>query len=458
MQSPVATPVATGFAAPAQPVPAARRPVGIPTSVSADLLQPPAAGLSSLMLSLVLLLAAFVVWAALAPIQEVTTGQGRVVPASRLQLIQNLEGGIVREVLVREGARVKAGDVILRIDPTQAGSSLGEAQERIDGLTAVIARLQAEGQQRELDFPADLEKRRPELVVRQREHYATRRRELAAALAAFDGQAAQRAQEIVEVEAKIVTLEKALSLAKEELAIMQPLERSRSVSRAEMLAIEGKVNETSGALEAARLSLPRLASARLEAEERRGERLSAFRNEALKELNATRVELAALTEAARATADRLNRTTVTAPVAGIVKTVHVTTPGQVVQPGHDLVEIVPVDDTLLVEARIRPQDIAFLRPGQSALVKLSAYDFSLYGGLQGKVEQVAADSVTDERGETFYVIRVRTDASTLRHGARELEILPGMVADVDVRTGEKSVLAYLTKPMTRMAEKALRER
>ncbi|MBI1386370.1 MAG: HlyD family type I secretion periplasmic adaptor subunit [Rhizobiales bacterium] len=436
----------------------APRALGVPTSLSADLMQPPSRGVSLLLATLMALVATFIAWAAFATVKEVTTGPGRVVPASRLQIVQNLEGGIVREILVREGARVEAGQVILRIDPTLAGSSLGEVQERLDGLAATIARLEAEGNDREPEFSTDLVARRPELVARQREHYETRRRELTSALAAFEHQAAQRAQEIIEVEARIETLAKSLELAREEHALVKPLARSGAVSRSEILAIESKVNDTAGALEAARLSLPRLASARAEAEDRRRERLSAFRNEALKELNATRIELASLTEAARATADRLERTTVTAPVGGIVKTVHVTTPGQVVQPGHDLVEIVPVDDTLLVEARIRPQDIAFLRPGQEALVKLSAYDFSLYGGLDGKVEQVGADSITDDRGETYYLIRVRTEASTLRNGPRELEIMPGMVADVDVRTGDKTVLAYLMKPMTRMAQNALRER
>ena len=218
------------------------------------------------------------------------------------------------------------------------------------------------------------------------------------------------------------------------------------------------MNDTRGHLEAARLAIPRVRAQIEEVRQKRDEKVSATRARALEQLNEARVELAALEEVMRRSADKLARTTVRAPAAGIVKTVHVTTIGQVVQPGSDLIEIVPVDDTLLVEARIRPQDIAFLRPGQQARVKLTAYDFTLYGGLDGQVEQIGADSVTDERGETYYLVQVRTDGTKLEHGEETLPVIPGMVAQVDVLTGEKTVLSYLTKPLTRMRHEAMRER
>lgn len=434
------------------------RSVGVPTAISSDLLAPPSRRLDLLLMSLVALVVVFCLWATFARVQEVTTGTGRVVPASKIQLVQNLEGGILREILVREGQSVAEGETLLRIDPTQAGSTVGEVREKIDGLKALMVRLEAEAQGADLVFSQDLVSRRPDLVRHQRELFETRRRELDLALGALENQRAQRAQEIVETDARIATLKRALELAEEELKLMRPLEASKAASRTEMLAIESRVNETAGNLSAAELSLPRLRSAKEEAESRFAERTSAFRSEALQQLSNARVELGSLSETIKGSEDRVSRTTIKAPVSGIVKTVHVSTPGQVIQPGHSLVEIVPMNDTLVVEAQVQPKDIAFLRPGQKALVKLSAYDFSIYGGLDGEVEQIGADSITNERGETYYLIRVRTGKSTLERNGEVLQIIPGMVADVDVLTGSKSVLAYLTKPLTRMRQTAMRER
>lgn len=438
--------------------PAPVRPIGVPTAVSADLLAPPARGLNWLMRTLVGMVAVFVIWAMFASLQEVTSADGRVIPATKIQVVQNLEGGIVREVLVREGTMVREGDIILRIDPTIAGSSLGEAREKQLGLQMMVARLEAEVEGKALEVPGDLASQRPDLLAEQRNIFEARKAELGAALSGIELQEKQRSQEAVELESKLVTSRKALALAQEELTLMRPLEKSRAASRTEILAIESKVNDLDGSVSAAELALPRIHSSIQEARDRRQERLSAFRSEALQKLSSARVELAALSEASRSSEDKLARTTVRAPVSGIVKTVHVNTPGQVVQPGRDLIEIVPLNDTLLVEARVRPQDIAFIRPGQEALVKLTAYDFSIYGGLKGVVDRIGADSVTTEKGETYYVIRVRTDKSTLAHKGEALPIIPGMVANVDVITGSKTVMAYLTKPLTKLRHEAMRER
>lgn len=434
------------------------RPTGIPTAISADLLRPLPKGLNALLLSLIGMVGAFILWAANATLQETTKGRGRVIPASKIQLVQNLEGGIIRKILVREGATVRAGDVLLRIDPTQAGSSLGKTRQRMRGLQALIARLEAEVEGRALSFPRSLEDQGADFLSQQRDQFEERKRELNAGLSALDYQAEQRAQELVELNAKIDNLKASLAIAAAQLAMIRPLARSHAASRADLLSARAKVNDIKGALRAAQLAVPRVRAQHLEVLDRRKEKLSAFRAEALKKLSNARVELSVLTESGRGAADTLARTIVRAPVAGIVKTVHVTTPGQVVKPGSDLVEIVPLDDALLIEARVRPRDIAFLRPGQKAIVKLTAYDFALYGGLKGKLEGIGADSITNKRGETYYVIRVRTSQSHLAHGDKALPILPGMVAEVDILTGSKTVLAYLTKPLTRMRHDALRER
>ena len=415
-------------------------------------------GLSRLSKALIGLVGVAIVWSALATVQEVATGRGRVIPASKIQVVQTLEGGIVREVLVREGALVREGDIILRIDPTIAGSTLGEAQEKLLGLEALLVRLEAEVADRPLVFPPELIQRRPDLVTHQRNQHESRRRELEGALQALDGQARQRSQEIAEAEARLTTLTRSQQIAEEELKILRPLERSRAASRSELLVAEAKLNDISGARTATELAIPRLKSALEEVSGRRAERLEVFRGDVLQKLSVARVEFSALTEGSRASQDRVARTTVRAPATGTVKTVHVTTPGQIVQPGHNVIEIVPADSNLLVEAQVRPQDIAFLRPGQDAIVKLTAYEFSLYGGLKAKVEQIGADSITTEKGESYYIVRVRTEAANLSSRGERLAIIPGMVADVDIITGSKSVLSYLTKPLTRMRDTALRER
>lgn len=436
---------------------APRRP-GVPTAVSADLLAPPSHRLGALLLSLIGLVIAFLLWATFARIEEVATGRGRVIPASKIQLIQNLEGGIVREILAREGARVREGDVLLRIDPTLSGASLGEAREKLLGLTALVARLEAEVENKPLVFPPMVIEKRPDFVNHQSELFETRRRELQAATSALDLLERQRLQEVLETEARMTTLARATELAREELEIIRRLERTRAASRSELITIETKFNETQGARTAAELALPRLRAAAGEVRDRRNEKVSAFRSDALQRLAAAQIDLAALTEGSRGAEDKVSRTTIRAPVTGIVKTVHVTTPGQVIQPGHNLVEIVPLNDTLLVEAQVRPQDIAFLRPGQAAKVKITAYDAAIYGALDGELEQIGADSVSNEKGEAYYVIRVRTKTGHLTNRGEALAIMPGMVADVDVITGAKTVLGYLTKPLIRMRDGALREK
>ena len=445
-------------AASAAETPAKSRSLTVPSAISADLLRPSDGKVSALLLGLVALVGAFVLWAALAVVDETTRGEGRVIPATKIQVVQNLEGGIVRELRVREGMRVKAGDVLLRIDPTRADSSLGETRERILGFRVLIQRLEAEVERRPLKISDELRRLAPALVKRQEQSYEARMGELKAALDTLSLQAQQKAQEIVELEAKVLSQKKALEIAQREIKILRPLYKQGAISHTDILAAERRLNEAEGLLDAAQLALPRIRAQKREMEERRAEKQAAHRSDVLKQLTDARVQIAALEEQNRGAADTVARTTVRAPASGIVKTVHVTTIGQIVKPGSDIVEIVPSNDTLLIEARIRPSDIAFLRPGQPATVKLTAYDFALYGGLDGRLEQIGADSISNERGETYYLIRVRTVSSRLRHGGADLPIIPGMVAQVDIKTGRKTVLAYLTKPLTRMRQDALRER
>ncbi|MEM1370716.1 MAG: HlyD family type I secretion periplasmic adaptor subunit [Pseudomonadota bacterium] len=434
------------------------RNLAAPTAISADLLKPVPLIWNGLVIGLCAAVFASVAWASLATVEEATRGEGRVVPASKIQVVQNLEGGIVRELNVKEGDRVATGDILLRIDPTRATASHGEATERIAGLQIKMARLEAEVAEKELTFSPALVQSQPELIAREFEHDRARRTELASAISALQLQERQRAQELVELDAKVATLARGLAIARAQLALIEPLVKRRAASRSDLLSAQEKVNDTEGGLEAARLAIPRVRAQKAEVARRIEERKATYRAQALAELTKTRVDLAALRQANQDAADTLQRTTVRAPTNGIIKTVYVTTRGQVVKPGSDLVEIVPLDETLLIEARVAPQDIAFLRPGQPALVKLTAYDFSIYGGLDGSLVHIGADSITDDQGQTYYLIRVRTKSSRLRHGDDNLPVIPGMVAQVDVLTGSKTVLSYLTKPLTRMRQDALRER
>lgn len=431
---------------------------GNPTGISADLLRPPRRWTNGLLLFIVVTVISLIGWAWWAELEEVTSGAGLVIPASKVKVVQNLEGGIVLAILTEDGAQVKKGQVLLRIDPTGFGARLNESLGRQAGMQVTLRRLRAEAEETEPDFDDALIEQWPDLVSRELTLFLSRRESLQASLNALNELVLQRGQEIKEVRNQIRVVGRSLSLANEELELMRPAVRDGIVSRVELFRTESRVNDLDGQLSSARLSIPRIKATLAEAKQRLEERKKQFRSEALLERNLLEVELSALTETIGAEQDRVARTDVRSPVDGIVKELKVTTIGQVVQPGLDLVEIVPLDDTLLIEAQVRPADIAFLRPGQLAVVKLTAYDFTLYGTLEGQLERISVDTIEDEQGERFYKILVRTQRNFLGEESAGNVILPGMVAQVDVITGKKTVLQYITSPLLRVQGQALRER
>lgn len=431
---------------------------GNPTGISADLLRPPRRWTNGLLLFIVVTVISLIGWAWWAELEEVTSGAGLVIPASKVKVVQNLEGGIVLAILTEDGAQVKKGQVLLRIDPTGFGARLNESLGRQAGMQVTLRRLRAEAEETEPDFDDALIEQWPDLVSRELTLFLSRRESLQASLNALNELVLQRGQEIKEVRNQIRVVGRSLSLANEELELMRPAVREGIVSRVELFRTESRVNDLDGQLSSARLSIPRIKATLAEAKQRLEERKKQFRSEALLERNLLEVELSALTETIGAEQDRVARTDVRSPVDGIVKELKVTTIGQVVQPGLDLVEIVPLDDTLLIEAQVRPADIAFLRPGQLAVVKLTAYDFTLYGTLEGELERISVDTIEDEQGERFYKILVRTQRNFLGEESAGNVILPGMVAQVDVITGKKTVLQYITSPLLRVQGQALRER
>ncbi len=394
-------------------------------------------------------------WAALAPIDEVTRGDARVIPSRQLQVVQSLDGGVVAEILVREGQLVEAGQLLLRVDETRAGAGVRESAAQGFALRARAARLRALAEGTAFTAPVARDDDERRAALDERRLYESRASELATSLAINRQQLAQKQQELSETQSKRLTAQRALELTQQELAQTRPLLATGAVSQVDVLRLERDVARYRGDADQAVAQIARAQAAIGEAQRKIQETELAFRNDARKELADTMAKLNALNEGAVALADKVEKAQVKSPVRGRVQRLLANTVGGVVQPGKDIVEIVPLDDTLVLEARIAPKDIAFIHPGQSALVKFSAYDFSIYGGLDAKVENISPDSVVDERGNAYYLVRVRT----LKAGFGEkMPIIPGMTAEVEVLTGRKSVLSYLLKPVLKVQQRALSER
>jgi len=407
--------------------------------------------LYAVLAALVLLVA----WSAVASIDTVTRGPGKVIPSSQVQIIGSQDGGVVHEILVAEGEVVTAGQVLLRLDRTRSEASLGENQAEVRGLEIRASRLTALVSGRDfVPNPAMLEFA-PEVVAEELELFATSKAELEAQEMIALRQKSQREEELKELTAKREQLTNETRLAREELEFTRPLVESGAVSQVEILRLEREVNRASGELRQVRAGIRRSEAAIQEAVSKMETVRLEFLNEKREQLAETYTRIAALSQAGEGLSDRVNRTEVLAPVTGTVKQLHYNTVGGVVLPGRDIVELVPADDTLLLEVRIKPQDIAFLVPGQAANVKFTAYDFVVYGGLEGYIEQIGADTLLDNDEEPYYEVTVRT--KNVDFGP-EKPIIPGMTVDVDILTGRKTVLSYLMKPVLRAQERALSER
>jgi adhesin transport system membrane fusion protein len=375
------------------------------------------------------------VWAAFASLDEVKRGAGRVVPSRQMQVVQTLEGGIVQEILVNEGAIVEKDQVIIRIDDTSFASQLGEVKERRGAMTARVLRLEAEAHgDKTITFPAELTREMPRAVEAEKSVFEARARKLD--------------QDIDVLMQQETRLDESLKLLSREIELTKPLYEQKIVPEIEKLRLERQANEIRGQL--------------AETKSRISNVVASFRSQADEDLAKSRGDLAVLDENIRAASDKVRRTELRSPVHGIVNKLNVTTVGAVMQPGANVMDIVPLDDTLLVEGRIRPQDIAFIRPQQEAVVKITAYDSSVYGSLKGKVERISADAIVEEskgeKAESYYRVMVRTDKNHLGSDKNPLPIIPGMVATVEVITGAKTVLDYIMRPARLLHDEALRER
>jgi len=401
---------------------------------------------------------AFIIWASFAEVDEITRGDGKVIPYSKNQIIQNLEGGIVEAILVKEGDSVKKGQVILKINNTTSVASAETNKLKYQELLAKKLRLYAQAHNLPFKF---IKTNDPELkrqIQLSKELYDSKKKEYLAKDRAIVEQIEQKKQELREAQAKIRNLKKSLAYVNEEIAMTAPMVKQGVKSKVDFLKLKREANGIQNDIEATKLSLPRLKSAIEEYRQKRIEAKELYMNSAKKELSEVTSQMAQLKAQQIEFTDKVNRTMVKSPVDGIVQKLFINTIGGVVKPGADLVEIVPTNDKLLLEIKIKPSDIAFIHPGAIASVKISAYDYSIYGGLTGKVVNISPDTITDKKDNTFYLIYIETEKNHLGTDKHPLKIIPGMVAKVDIVTGKKTIMQYILKPILKSKQYVFSER
>lgn len=411
--------------------------------------------LRGLLYLLMFIVIALVAWAYYAKVDEVTRGEARVIPAQQVQIIQSQDGGLVKEIHIKEGDVVEKDQLLISLDQTRTGSQLRESRAELLALLVKAERLTAVANGTLFTPSEKLSKQVPTIVQQEQQLFTSNMSRLETIKTIANEQLNQRRQEVDELQARRNQLTESLKLAKRELEVTRPLVNTGAVSEVELLRLQRDVNQFRGELEQAKSQIQRSKYAITESENNLRDVELSFFNEIQEELARTTARVNALTETDSALTDRVNQTQIYSPVAGTVKQLYFNTRGGVISPGQDIAEIVPLDDRMLLEVKIQPRDIAFLRPGQETVVKFTAYDFVIYGGLKGVVDQIGADSIIDEEGNAFYNVTVRTTESFNRD---DMPIIPGMVAEVDVLTGKKSVLNYLAKPILRAKQYALTER
>jgi len=400
----------------------------------------------------------FFFWASFAEIDEVTRGDGTVIPSTEIQKISSLEGGIIEEFFIKKGDEVQKGDILVRLSDIAASSDLGSNEARYLGLLATVSRLQAEVEGRIPEFPDEVMQGAPQSVTEEMNAYSANKAQIASQTNIMEQQKSQRSQELNELQIRASDIRGQLGLVRDEKAMVEPLIARGAAPRMELLQLDRQIKERQTELNGVLSAIPRARSAIAEANARISDVKSAAKAQAQTELSAKLIEMNAIKQGLAGLVDRKDRADIKSPVNGYIKDLKVYTVGGVVQPGQEFIEIVPKDDQLLVEARINPKDIAFLYSQQPAVVKITAYDFAVYGGLDGKVVSISPDAVTDEEGNSFYTVQVLTEENALKRRGEILPIIPGMVASVDILTGEKTIMEYLLKPFIKTLNNSLNER
>ncbi|NRG16413.1 HlyD family type I secretion periplasmic adaptor subunit [Rhizobiales bacterium] len=408
------------------------------------------------------LLIGFIGWASITEVEEIARGEGKIIPISKTQIVQSSEAGVVQEIAVSLGQVVRKGDLILRLDDTATTVSLGESAARARALRAQIARLELEAAGRfdePYACPSEIAGVAPEICENEARLLKARADNIVNKRAVLIERRRQRMHELDEARANITRLEANLEVTQKEASLLRPMVERKLVAQTELLRVEKELAETRGQLQSTQEAVGRITASINEAKLQIEELRLQVQQEALAEKTEALSELSVVEETMRGASDRVARTDIRSPVDGIINTLEVNTIGAYVDPGAVIAGVVPTSETLLVEARISPRDVAFVRPGQPALIKVTAYDFSIYGGLEGEVQNISADSLVDQNtGETFYQVRVKTDDAELVKDGKSYAIIPGMVATADILTGKKTILAYLMKPINKARNEALRER
>jgi len=406
----------------------------------------------------IIAIASFILWASYTEIDEITRGNGEVIPSGKNQIIQNLEGGIIEEVFVKIGDKVEKGQRLLKIDNRKSLSQLSATNIKSLELKAKIIRLEAEAYDKPFDVNLSIEQMIPELVENERSLYESKQGQLNYKLAILADQQLQKSNEYHEVNESIVYLSKTKDLINKEVKMMRPMVAQGVKSKVAFMKLQREQNTLLQELQAAQLSLPRIKAGISEFDNKIEEAISEFKNRAKEELNEVVAESLRTDQSFQALNDQITRTLVKSPTQGIVEEIAINTVGGVIKPGDTLIEIVPTGDSLWMEIKIKPSDIAFIYPGQKAVVKITAYDFAIYGSLDGEVIHIGADTTKDEKDNAFYIIHIKTDKNYLGSANKPLNIIPGMMVNVDIITGKKTVMDYILKPILRAKQYTFTER
>lgn len=428
------------------------------SSLSAAMLEITPKKLRIMVMFWVVTIVALLIWSYYAQIDEIVRGTGEIIPGGKNQIVQNLEGGIVEEILIKEGENVQKDQILLKINNQRSESSLSSSAIKIDSLEARKTRLEAEANNKKLVIDATIKKRIPQIFANEESLYLSHKKELESKVNSLQERVKQREQELSEAKTQIADLEVSMSMINQEVRMTKPMVDKGVRSKVDFLKLQREENDIKSRFNSTKKSIPRLVAAINEAKSMIDETKLTFRNEAKIKLNEVTTELKSLKSENNTYQDQVTRTLVRSPMKGVVQNLFINTIGGVIKPGEDIVEIVPSDQTLIVEIKVKPSDIAFVYFGQKAMVKFSAYDFSIYGGLEGKVILISADTTKDEKDNSFYTVRIKTDKNFIRYMDKNLKIIPGMTVNVDIITGKKRVLDYIFKPILKTKEYVFTER
>lgn len=427
-------------------------------SLSGALLAGSSARLNVLLYVISLVVVTAIVWAYFAELDERTRGLGRTIPSQQIQVVQNLEGGIIKKIHVEEGQFVHAGQLLVTIDDTGIGSSYDESASKINELRAKVSRLRAEAGITEAMAGVEGDRNMVYLLENEKRLYHAHLRQYEKQQSVLEQQLQQREVELEDAEQDFKSFTSSLDMINREIYLSRPLLKKNLLSELEFLQLEQKALGKKQEVDRTVKKIDKLKLQIVEARDKITELEESFKTEALEELNTVVAEIDRLTYTQVAIEDRVTRTSVRSPVDGTVKQLLINTIGGVVKPGMDILEIVPADKNIIIETKIKPSDIAFIYPGQKAVLKFTAYDYAIYGGLEGEVNHVSADTITDDKGEEFYLVRVKSEKNYLGTEENNKQIIIGMTAQVDIITGKKTVMQYIMKPILRAKSNALRER